>query len=278
MSAPQPVKATDADEKKAYVLAELFETEKNVVRVLELICRSYYQSIRDLVSGEDCRLLFDIAQVQSGPQGLGPGGGGGGGGPLCSAWNECCVLSSSDTLPSAPEPAGRAGALSGQQARHRPCGRDSALPESAFWLPAVRPVRCEASLGHREGTRQSARTLCRCPHPLLTSRAGKDAADSRRDGAGPADSAAKLGSLREEVPSERPAQRAHPESAQVSSAHEGEWLLPPCRPPPHSPRTLPLLQELLKCAKKQAMPSQSEVSNLQIVIDQLEVSGVRVCM
>ena len=75
MSAPQPLKATDADEKKAYVLAELFETEKNVVRVLELICRSYYQSVRDLISGEDCRLLFDIAQVQFGPQGLGPGAG-----------------------------------------------------------------------------------------------------------------------------------------------------------------------------------------------------------
>lgn len=60
---PQPVKTTDADEKKAYVLAELFETEKNVVRVLNLICQSYFTAVRHLISAEDCRLLFDTAQV-----------------------------------------------------------------------------------------------------------------------------------------------------------------------------------------------------------------------
>lgn len=59
----QPVRTTDADEKKAYVLAELYETEKNVVRVLHLICQSYYTAIRNLISAEDCRLLFDTAQV-----------------------------------------------------------------------------------------------------------------------------------------------------------------------------------------------------------------------
>lgn len=32
------------------------------------------------------------------------------------------------------------------------------------------------------------------------------------------------------------------------------------------------LQELLKCAQKQSPPSQSEISNLQKVIGQLEVS------
>ena len=58
------MKTTDADEKKSYVLAELFETEKNVVRVLNLICHNYYTSVRQLISAEDCRLLFDTAQVQ----------------------------------------------------------------------------------------------------------------------------------------------------------------------------------------------------------------------
>lgn len=56
-------RSSDADEKKAYVLAELFQTEKNVVRVLKLICQNYYNSIKQLISAEDCRLLFDTAQV-----------------------------------------------------------------------------------------------------------------------------------------------------------------------------------------------------------------------
>jgi guanine nucleotide exchange factor VAV len=58
-----PIRTTDADEKKTYVLAELFETEKNVVRVLSLICNNYYTSVRQLIPAEDCRLLFDTAQV-----------------------------------------------------------------------------------------------------------------------------------------------------------------------------------------------------------------------
>ena len=61
---PQPVKTSDADEKKSYVLAELYETEKNVVRVLNLICYSYFSAIRQHISSEDCRLLFDTAQVR----------------------------------------------------------------------------------------------------------------------------------------------------------------------------------------------------------------------
>ena len=45
------------------MLAELYETEKNVARVLNLICHNYYTSIRQLITAEDCRLLFDTAQV-----------------------------------------------------------------------------------------------------------------------------------------------------------------------------------------------------------------------
>ena len=59
----QPVKATGGDEAKAHVLRELFETEKNVVRVLELICKKYCNSVKEYISPEDCRLLFDTAQV-----------------------------------------------------------------------------------------------------------------------------------------------------------------------------------------------------------------------
>lgn len=60
---PKAEKATDVDEKKSFILTELYETEKNVVRVLNLICHSYYASIKQLLSAEDCRLLFDTAQV-----------------------------------------------------------------------------------------------------------------------------------------------------------------------------------------------------------------------
>ena len=55
---------TDADEKKAHILEELFATEKSFVRVLELVCKNFYQTLKDLVSPEDCRLLFDSAQVR----------------------------------------------------------------------------------------------------------------------------------------------------------------------------------------------------------------------
>ena len=55
---------TDADEKKAHILEELFATEKSFVRVLELICKTFYHTLKDLVSPEDCRLLFDSAQVR----------------------------------------------------------------------------------------------------------------------------------------------------------------------------------------------------------------------
>lgn len=60
---PQAGKATDVDEKKLFILAELYETEKNVVRVLNLICHSYHGAVKALISAEDCRLLFDTAQV-----------------------------------------------------------------------------------------------------------------------------------------------------------------------------------------------------------------------
>ncbi|CAI8050161.1 Guanine nucleotide exchange factor VAV2 [Geodia barretti] len=59
---PQAGKATDVDEKKSFILAELYETEKNVVRVLNLICHSYHGAVKALISPEDCRLLFDTAQ------------------------------------------------------------------------------------------------------------------------------------------------------------------------------------------------------------------------
>ena len=58
------MRTSGADEKKAYVLAELYETEKNVVRVLKLICQNYYNSLKQLISAEDIRLLFDTAQVE----------------------------------------------------------------------------------------------------------------------------------------------------------------------------------------------------------------------
>ena len=41
-----------------------FATEKSFVRVLELICKTFYHTLKDLVSPEDCRLLFDSAQVR----------------------------------------------------------------------------------------------------------------------------------------------------------------------------------------------------------------------
>ena len=65
MLQPHAEKATDVDEKKSFILAELYETEKNVVRVLQLICRSYHGAVKPLISLEDCRLLFDTAQVRN---------------------------------------------------------------------------------------------------------------------------------------------------------------------------------------------------------------------
>jgi len=54
---------TDADEEKAHILEELFATEKSFVRVLELICKNFYHTLKDLVSPDDCRVLFHSAQV-----------------------------------------------------------------------------------------------------------------------------------------------------------------------------------------------------------------------
>jgi guanine nucleotide exchange factor VAV len=59
---PQAGRTTDIDEKKSFILAELFETERNVVRVLHLICHSYHAAVKQVISAEDCRLLFDTAQ------------------------------------------------------------------------------------------------------------------------------------------------------------------------------------------------------------------------
>lgn len=45
-------------------MEELFATEKSFVRVLELICKNFYHTLRELISLEDCRLMFDTAQVR----------------------------------------------------------------------------------------------------------------------------------------------------------------------------------------------------------------------
>ena len=67
----QPVKTRDTDEKRTHILEELCATEKSFVRVLELICKNFYLALKDVISQEDCRLLFDTAQV--GGRGMGEG-------------------------------------------------------------------------------------------------------------------------------------------------------------------------------------------------------------
>lgn len=60
----QPVKTTDADEKKKYVLQEIYETERSFLSVLELVSQDFYLSLKDHIPPEDTELLFSIARVR----------------------------------------------------------------------------------------------------------------------------------------------------------------------------------------------------------------------
>lgn len=59
----QPAKTNDADEKKAFLLQELYETEKSFLTVLELISQNFYTAVCDNISQEDVDLLFSSAKV-----------------------------------------------------------------------------------------------------------------------------------------------------------------------------------------------------------------------
>ena len=61
----QPVRDTDADEKKKYVLKEICETERSFVVALNLICEEFFQAVHDHLSLEDSELLFAIARVSN---------------------------------------------------------------------------------------------------------------------------------------------------------------------------------------------------------------------
>ena len=91
------------DEKKTFILQELYDTEKNVVRVLKLICHSYHASVKPLISVEDSRLLFDTAQVHRD----------------CLTHFTSPSLPTTATVPSALQSAGGAGEVTGNEARLR---------------------------------------------------------------------------------------------------------------------------------------------------------------
>jgi len=57
------VRGTDSDEKKKYVLQEIYETEKSFLIGLQLICEEFYQAVHGHLSHEDSELLFDIARA-----------------------------------------------------------------------------------------------------------------------------------------------------------------------------------------------------------------------
>ena len=63
----QPTKTNDADEKKLFVLQELYETEKSFLTVLQLISQDFYSAVCDVVSQEDIDLLFSTAKVSLSP-------------------------------------------------------------------------------------------------------------------------------------------------------------------------------------------------------------------
>lgn len=58
------MRGTDSDEKKKYVLQEIYETEKSFLIGLQLICEEFYQAVHGHLSHEDSELLFDIARVR----------------------------------------------------------------------------------------------------------------------------------------------------------------------------------------------------------------------
>ena len=58
------MRGTDSDEKKKYVLQEIYETEKSFLIGLQLICEEFYQAVHVHLSQEDSELLFDIARVR----------------------------------------------------------------------------------------------------------------------------------------------------------------------------------------------------------------------
>ena len=59
------MKETDADEKKSYVLQEMFETERSFLTMLEIVSQDFYMALKDHISPEDTDLLFKIARVSS---------------------------------------------------------------------------------------------------------------------------------------------------------------------------------------------------------------------
>ena len=60
----QPVKTTDADEKKDYVMKELYETERSFLSVLHLICKDFFSAMCELICAEDVELIFTTAKVR----------------------------------------------------------------------------------------------------------------------------------------------------------------------------------------------------------------------
>ncbi len=60
---PQPVKTSDADEKKGYVMKELFETERSFLTVLHLISQEFFNALCELINAEDVQLIFSTAKV-----------------------------------------------------------------------------------------------------------------------------------------------------------------------------------------------------------------------
>ncbi len=60
----QPVKTSDADEKKSYVMKELYETERSFLTVLHLISQDFFNALCELICAEDVQLIFSTAKVR----------------------------------------------------------------------------------------------------------------------------------------------------------------------------------------------------------------------
>jgi len=62
---PQPVKTSDNNEKKSYVLKELFETERSFLSVLKLVSHDFFSAMCEVICAEDVELIFSTAKVRS---------------------------------------------------------------------------------------------------------------------------------------------------------------------------------------------------------------------